>query len=80
MSDARETANCSFKASLLFKKRFPDAVRTYGRGNIAFTSCTSSFIGTTKQKNNVKKIEKIDYYNRPLLYPLKVADLADKNG
>ena len=31
MSDAHETANCSFTAILIFQKRFPDAVSNSGR-------------------------------------------------
>ena len=36
------------RASLIFQKRFPDAVSTYGRLNIASTLCTRANIATTK--------------------------------
>ena len=38
------------QASLIFQKRFPDAVNIYGRPYVASTACTKSHIETTKQK------------------------------
>ena len=44
------------RASLIFQKRFPDAVGSSKRQNIASTSCTRSYI-ITKKKNIFQKIE-----------------------
>ena len=46
------------RASLIFQKRFPDAVNTRGRLYIASTACTRSHIATTKQKIIISKIRK----------------------
>ena len=48
------------RASLIFQKRFPDAVSIYERLNIVSTSCTRSHIATTKQtNNNLKNTKKL---------------------
>ena len=39
MSDARETANCSFTGITHISERFPDVVNTLGRLYIAYTAC-----------------------------------------
>ena len=38
------------RASLIFLKRFPDAVNIYERPYIASTACTRSHVATSKQK------------------------------
>ena len=38
------------RASLIFQKRFPDAVNTKGRPYVASTACNMPHIATTKQK------------------------------
>ena len=58
MSDARETANCSFTGITHISERFPDAVNTQGRLYIASTACSRSHIATTKQKIIISKIRK----------------------
>ena len=44
------------RASVIFQKRFPDAVSTKERGNIVTTSCTRSHIASTKQKIIISKL------------------------
>ena len=46
------------RASLIFQKRFPDAVNTLGRLYIASIGSTRSHIATTKQKIIIPKIWK----------------------
>ena len=46
------------RASLIFQKRFPNAINTYGRLYIASTACTRSHIATTKRKIIISKIQK----------------------
>ena len=46
------------RASLIFQKRFPDAVNTWWRQYIASTACTRSHIAITKQKIIISKIRK----------------------
>ena len=43
-------------ASLIFQKRFPDAVNTEGRSYIASTACSRSHKATTKPKIIISKI------------------------
>ena len=46
------------RASLIFQKRFPDAVNTKRRPYVASTGCTRSQIATTKLKIIITKIRK----------------------
>ena len=59
------------RASLIFQKRFPDAVNTYEREYIASTVCNRSHIATTKQKIIISKIRKN--------YPLKSSYVAPRD-
>ena len=54
------------RASLIFQKRFTDAVNTLGMPYIASTACTRSHIATTKQKMIISKIRK----NILMLHPV----------
>ena len=58
------------RVSLIFQKRFPDVVNTYGRSYMASTDCTRSHIATTKQKIITSKIRKN--------YPLKSSYVAPR--
>ena len=44
------------RASLIFQKRYPDAVSRYGRLHITSTSCTRSNTATAKQNKITSKI------------------------
>ena len=43
------------QASLIFQKRFPDAVNNKGRPYIVYTACIRSHIATTEQKIIIDK-------------------------
>ena len=58
------------RASLIFQKRFPEAVNTEGTPYVASTACTRSHIATAKQKIIISKIRK--------KYPLKSSYVAPR--